>query len=85
MKIQDLMKAWEQAVDEATIEQKRADEIEEMLVTCTGLRAGHYVATGQCASANCGGNNYSSNCGPNYTVTMGIGNGYPCGENTYSC
>lgn len=50
MKIQDLVKAWEQAVDDATIEQKRTDEmaniLEEipgmtMLNTRTGLRAGY--------------------------------------------
>ena len=40
MKIQDLLDAWEQAVDEATIEQKRADETDAMLDTRSGLRAG---------------------------------------------
>ena len=40
MTIQDLLHAWEQAVDDATIEQTRADETDEMLDTRSGLRAG---------------------------------------------
>ena len=40
MNTRDLLNAWEQAVDEATIEQKRADETDAMLDTRSGLRAG---------------------------------------------
>ena len=50
MTIQDLLRAWEQAVDDATIEQKRADETDEMLDTRTGLSAGY-----------CLGNSYHGN------------------------
>ena len=43
MKIQDLLDAWEQAVDDATIGQTRADETDVMLDTRTGLSAGYCV------------------------------------------
>ena len=40
MSIKDLLRAWEQAVDDATSKQPRAGEAAEMLRVRAGLRAG---------------------------------------------
>ena len=40
MKIQDLLRAWEQVIDDASVELKRDDEADALLDARTGLSAG---------------------------------------------